>query len=473
MAISINGNGGTTGPYYERTSDLPNYNSAYTVCMWFRPSVVGTQWNGLFHLFYNTASSGDLFEIDDGVGNSVVYVSVNNVSARGTTALSADTWYHLAMVRESSTSLKGYLNGVLEATNTTNAGTRTAPNKMGTGWWDGSAWSDLANGRLAHYMIFPRALTADEITAQMHRAKPITQDVHSWWPFWNTSDDETDYSGNGRNWTVSGTPADADGPPVGYGAFSIFDPTPVWTPLLISGCSLWLDASDSSSITLSSGAVSQWNDKSGNARHFSQSNSTYRPTVSSAAQNGRDVVVFDGTNDHLTASSYTVSNTSTFFIVTKQSSLKDVVLIGRSDAQRQGLRENYGSAGNYSAYWGNDLTSSGTSSNFTVAHMVTMRVNSSSGFEWWRDSVSVGTNATGPAESTFAPTQIPAMSGVTYPQHLLNGWVAEVIIYNSALSTADRQTVEAYLQAKWMPAIPPALLRPQIRRGGFIGLIVR
>ena len=33
---------------------------------------------------------------------------------------------------------------------------------------------------------------------------------------------------------------------------------------------LWLDASDSSTITEVSGAVSQWDDKSGNGNHVSQ-----------------------------------------------------------------------------------------------------------------------------------------------------------------------------------------------------------
>jgi hypothetical protein len=48
----------------------------------------------------------------------------------------------------------------------------------------------------------------------------------------------------------------------------------------------WLDAADASTITESGGAVSQWDDKSGNARHASQSSSSIRPGISAAAQNG-------------------------------------------------------------------------------------------------------------------------------------------------------------------------------------------
>ena len=43
--------------------------------------------------------------------------------------------------------------------------------------------------------------------------------------------------------------------------------TPVLPPG-IAGCQLWLDAADSSTITLSSSSVTQWNDKSGNGRNY-------------------------------------------------------------------------------------------------------------------------------------------------------------------------------------------------------------
>ena len=39
-------------------------------------------------------------------------------------------------------------------------------------------------------------------------------------------------------------------------------------PTSIAGCGLWLDAADSSTITLSSSSVTQWNDKSGNGRNY-------------------------------------------------------------------------------------------------------------------------------------------------------------------------------------------------------------
>jgi hypothetical protein len=66
----------------------------------------------------------------------------------------------------------------------------------------------------------------------------------------------------------------------------------LWTPALIS-TALWLDAADSGTITLDGSAVSEWRDKSGNARHAAQSSSSFRPSWAS------DEITFDGSDDFL------------------------------------------------------------------------------------------------------------------------------------------------------------------------------
>ena len=75
----------------------------------------------------------------------------------------------------------------------------------------------------------------------------------------------------------------------------------------VSGYKLWLDASDTSSITASSGSVSQWNDKSGNASNFTQATGANQPTTGTRTINGKNVIDFDGTNDFLECSSSTAS----------------------------------------------------------------------------------------------------------------------------------------------------------------------
>jgi hypothetical protein len=45
---------------------------------------------------------------------------------------------------------------------------------------------------------------------------------------------------------------------------------------------LWLDASDRSSVTTSAGTISQWNDKSGNGNNAIQVSGTSQPTYNAA-----------------------------------------------------------------------------------------------------------------------------------------------------------------------------------------------
>jgi hypothetical protein len=57
-----------------------------------------------------------------------------------------------------------------------------------------------------------------------------------------------------------------------------------WTPANIT-TALWVDANDSSTITESGGVVSQWDDKSGNARHLAQAFSFQNPTYDATGFN--------------------------------------------------------------------------------------------------------------------------------------------------------------------------------------------
>jgi hypothetical protein len=51
----------------------------------------------------------------------------------------------------------------------------------------------------------------------------------------------------------------------------------LWTPAE-TNTAVWLDASDASTVLTSGGAVTNWQDKSGNGRDVLQSDSEYQPT---------------------------------------------------------------------------------------------------------------------------------------------------------------------------------------------------
>jgi hypothetical protein len=99
-----------------------------------------------------------------------------------------------------------------------------------------------------------------------------------------------------------------------------------WTPAEIT-TALWLDAADASTITESGGAVSQWNDKSGNTRNASQSVLASRPVYSSTAFNGKPTLIFDGVNDFLQVSSFATGSDCTIVAVVTLLAAKNYPMI--------------------------------------------------------------------------------------------------------------------------------------------------
>jgi len=82
-----------------------------------------------------------------------------------------------------------------------------------------------------------------------------------------------------------------------------------WNPSQMA-TQIWLDAADPATITTVSGAVSQWLDKSGNARHVTQDTASHRPLLSAGIVNGLDALDFDGSDDRLLTSLNITSTTN-------------------------------------------------------------------------------------------------------------------------------------------------------------------
>jgi len=87
--------------------------------------------------------------------------------------------------------------------------------------------------------------------------------------------------------------------------------TTSWTPAEIA-TSLWLDAGDANTITLNGSNVSQWNDKSGNARHATQATANQRPTYTSNSQNGYGIISFGQSNLDISSTTPITSGNSNF-----------------------------------------------------------------------------------------------------------------------------------------------------------------
>lgn len=162
---------------------------------------------------------------DDGQLEAYVEHSDATFSEVTGTTLSTGVWYHLLMVRESATSLKVYLNGVLDITNTKSNAGRTGSSRMEVGGFSAST-STYANIRAQYMKAWTASKTAAEVQVEVQTALPrIYTALYAFWPLFSGSGERArDYSANGRNWTEAGTLTDEDGPGVGWGAPALFTP---------------------------------------------------------------------------------------------------------------------------------------------------------------------------------------------------------------------------------------------------------
>jgi hypothetical protein len=228
--------------------------------------------------------------------------------------------------------------------------------------------------------------------------------------------------------------------------------------LPVAGASLWLDATDGSSFTYSSGTVvSQWNDISGNGYHFTQGTLIRQPNRN-GTQNSLPAVTFGG--DFLANASlnWGASN-STLFIV------------GREDkALGTGFQNVFTTGTGATGQWSYGIVqdavdlekiaifdigqsaapfnSTMTSGNADVLAFTSAGISGS--------TIIANLFKNGTADSTNPKTQINTTSAAgallgadASATESYFGTICEIILYPSQLGTSDRNLVEAYLKAKW------------------------
>lgn len=257
--------GGAAG-YFDGSSNIGATNSAFdfgtgdfTVEYWFYASSLPSQTQGYAQICGNYTSSSMIGFglVTPTAGSTKIYATTLTVGYNGTTNISANTWYHAAFVRSSGT-LKMYLNGVLESTNSASTSFSISSFTVGRGNSNDKPYSGYI----------------DDLR--------ITKGV--------------------ARYTSNFTPRAKAFP-------DIYNP---YKTLPVSGAALWLDGADSSSLFTDAGVtpvkvngdlVYQWNDKSGNSRHATQTTSGNRPTWTSPASglNNYGAVNFNGSSQFLSA----------------------------------------------------------------------------------------------------------------------------------------------------------------------------
>jgi hypothetical protein len=230
----------------------------------------------------------------------------------------------------------------------------------------------------------------------------------------------------------------------------------LWSPANIT-TALWLDAADTSTVTVSSGLVDQWRDKSGNARHASGATAT-RPAYASTTLNGKNTLTFDGSDDRLVTSAVSLhTGLYSVFAVARAATANTFLVICSQDrstdnASRNGqyIRTNSAtpetvSFNNAGSAFTASATSTVTNWNFYSAiresTLITLFANGNAG---------TGAAVTGTAASNANPMTIGSRESTadTFNNHW-NGDMAEIIFLGSVATTDTRQRIEGYLAHKW------------------------
>jgi len=232
-------------------------------------------------------------------------------------------------------------------------------------------------------------------------------------------------------------------------------PPVLWTPADIT-TALWLDAADASTITESSNAVSQWDDKSGNGRHVSQANAGSRPVFAPTGLNGKQTIDFDG-NDFLKNASFQPAGALSCFIVFNRDTAGGILI----NAQRtNGIFEIAGSSGaNYknvtitatgamNPALGFDIANGGTNQDIILGIQYDGSGSASTDFVArlnGADQAITNSGAVGFLSETGFTVGARAVQGLNY----YNGRISELVYISSQASLSDVEKLEGYLAHKW------------------------
>lgn len=231
-------------------------------------------------------------------------------------------------------------------------------------------------------------------------------------------------------------------------------PEVAFTPSSIANLGAWFDSADLATIIQSGGAVSQWNDKSGNNYHATQATGANQPVTGARTLNGLNVLDFDGSNDRLELFSHSAlaavpSGANTLFVVYQSDIINSniqTIFAGatQSNSIRWGVRIDGGSA-NLSV-----LNNTG----FTPAnHGITLDTNPHI----------AGLRRVGTALEPICDTVHAAQSlatDVTLSSYLnigaqgdgqrrFDGIIAEILLYTRGLGDSEMNQIGNYLAAKW------------------------
>lgn len=224
-------------------------------------------------------------------------------------------------------------------------------------------------------------------------------------------------------------------------------------PTTLANNVLWLDAADSRTIIESSGSVSQWNDKSGSGNNVTQGTGSEQPTTNATTQNGLNVLDFDGGDAFIIPSGlFSIPNgpNTSFYVARRntETAAQEIILaMGEVGVNNNHMCFFLQTAGAITFFnrtaEANTVNSTGnTNTNFQIIR--TQRNGTAQSIE-----VNRANNANNAFGQDAPNTDIGRIGSRTGGSSRLIGSIAEMIIYNRALSATEIALVEDYLSNKW------------------------
>ncbi len=252
-------------------------------------------------------------------------------------------------------------------------------------------------------------------------------------------------------------------------------------PRMFSSLALWLDADDPSTITTSSGQVTQWLDKSSNALAFTRGTGSFdgpRNGPALATYNGRTVLSFNGTNTVLrNATIPGLGKRTMFFVIVPTATPGSTSIFFDYYPMATGsiswvptVEFGYTPAGNFSYF--KRATSSGAVNNsvpgaglnnaaimrvtyddttFTVTNFFTFNLKAAA------NRATVLSGAGGLLDGSQQGQCVGARNGVIsggYYSNFFTGHVAEILVFNDTLPAKTVTDIEDYLARKWGIPLP-------------------
>jgi hypothetical protein len=240
----------------------------------------------------------------------------------------------------------------------------------------------------------------------------------------------------------------------------------IFQPIDVSGCQLWLDGADGSTITFSSGSnVSVWTNKG-------IVSTTATPTRGASANQITYVTVDGYPGVYINNNGSVGYNASTYSQLTIQSNFQNTAdysifaVVNLSNVAAGELQTIYGNARgasgetrtpNFGAGATLEFNFDGTnriiSSSFIGSgRLQTALISSSSALTAYTNATAYASNTNGFTRVSTDVGPLPIIGGAFgsgNDARFATGYFHEILIYNSVLTTSQRQQIEGYLAHKW------------------------